>query len=464
MDVSSLYTNIPHDEGIDACRSFLNRNTGNTNTSLSVDSICKLIELTLKNNHFKFNNDNYIQTMGTAMGSPFAPAYASLFMGKLEQDFLQTRQLKPTLWLRFLDDIFMIWDHSLDELNDFVQALNGLHSSIKFTYDISLDHISFLDVDVTKDNRNNICTNVHVKNTNIHQYLDYSSNHPKTCKNGIPYSQAKRYRRIVSDDDQFAKSLDSLREFFISRGYPDKVIDDAFGKVRDVSQDEALVYNSNSSDEKIVPFIIEYSPSLPHIGSIVKKYWDLFKLSQNASVQHLHEYRPVLAYQRGKNLKDFLVRSTYPTKFPGPVNAHSSKCSRPRCSHCTRIVETDKFESFSNSSIYRLKFNTDCTSNNVIYLISCKKCNMQYVGQTKQQVSKRMNSHRFDIKNFSDPVYASGVATHFNTTDHSVEDFSFLPIDIVDNDMDRLVRETSWIHRLDTVFPSGMNTSVLFKL
>jgi hypothetical protein len=54
-----------------------------------------------------------------------------------------------------------------------------------------------------------------------------------------------------------------------------------------------------------------------------------------------------------------------------------------------------------------------------------------------------MNSHRFDIKNFSDPVYASGVATHFNTTDHSVEDFSFLHIDIVDNDMDSSTSITS---------------------
>ena len=51
--------------------------------------------------------------MGTAIGSSMAPSYASLFMGKLENDFLNARVLKATLWLRFLDDIFMIWDHSL---------------------------------------------------------------------------------------------------------------------------------------------------------------------------------------------------------------------------------------------------------------------------------------------------------------------------------------------------------------
>ena len=56
--------------------------------------------------------------MGTAVGSPMAPAYASLFMGKLEQDFIQSRSIGPSAWLRFLDDIFMVWDHSLECLHE----------------------------------------------------------------------------------------------------------------------------------------------------------------------------------------------------------------------------------------------------------------------------------------------------------------------------------------------------------
>ena len=88
LDVSSLYTNIPHKDGLDACRFFLNKNS--SSNDLPVDSILKLIELVLENNHFQFNSENYMQKMGTAMGSPMAPAYASLFMGKLENEFLET--------------------------------------------------------------------------------------------------------------------------------------------------------------------------------------------------------------------------------------------------------------------------------------------------------------------------------------------------------------------------------------
>ena len=62
-----------------------------------------------------------------------------------------------------------------------------------------------------------------------------------------------------------------------------------------------------------------------------------------------------------------------------------------------------------------------CSARNVIYLISCKKCNKQYVGQTSQQASKRMNSHKFDISNFKGPDFSTHVATHFNTDDDSFE-------------------------------------------
>ena len=81
LDVSSLYTNIPHKDGLDACRFFLNKNS--SSKDLPVDSMLKLIELVLESNHFQFNSENYMQKMGTAMGSPMAPAYASLFMGKV---------------------------------------------------------------------------------------------------------------------------------------------------------------------------------------------------------------------------------------------------------------------------------------------------------------------------------------------------------------------------------------------
>ena len=72
MDVNSLYTNIPHTDGINACRSFLNRHT--TDPAL-INDIPILIDFILTHDLFKFNNDHYLQIKGTAMGTKMAPAY-----------------------------------------------------------------------------------------------------------------------------------------------------------------------------------------------------------------------------------------------------------------------------------------------------------------------------------------------------------------------------------------------------
>ena len=94
-----------------------------------------------------------------------APCFASLFIGKLEKLSLDNCENKPDVWFRFLDDIFLLWTHSLEELHVFINCLNEFHPSIKFTYDISDTKVTFLDVDVSINNENVLNTSVPVKPT-----------------------------------------------------------------------------------------------------------------------------------------------------------------------------------------------------------------------------------------------------------------------------------------------------------
>ena len=67
LDVSSLYTDIPHEEGIKTCEEFLNQQ------ELLVPSIadlCHPVRLILTMNCFLFNENHYLQVHGTAMGTP----------------------------------------------------------------------------------------------------------------------------------------------------------------------------------------------------------------------------------------------------------------------------------------------------------------------------------------------------------------------------------------------------------
>ena len=77
--------------------------------------------MVLTNNYFDFNGKHYHQKSGTARGTKLAPSYANLFMSKFEQAHVYTYHLQPTLWKRFIDDIFLIGPHGMDSLTEFIQ-------------------------------------------------------------------------------------------------------------------------------------------------------------------------------------------------------------------------------------------------------------------------------------------------------------------------------------------------------
>ena len=102
----------------------------------------------------------------------------------------------------------------------------------------------------------------------------FSSYHPLSCKKGIPFSQVKRYRRIISNDDCFKQNLDRLKTYFQKRNYPTGILSEAIQKASTMTVDEALKSRTTESQD-IIPFVCTYNPSLPNIGKIINQYWGL---------------------------------------------------------------------------------------------------------------------------------------------------------------------------------------------
>ena len=92
---------------------------------------------------------------------------------------------KTKMFLRFIDDLFMIWTGSEQELLDFMRGLNKKHPSIKFEFKYSETKIEFLGVLVYKDNNNMLQTTIYRKQTDRQNYLDARSEHPKLLKDSI---------------------------------------------------------------------------------------------------------------------------------------------------------------------------------------------------------------------------------------------------------------------------------------
>ena len=67
-------------------------------------------------------------------------------MGEFEEDALNDIDLEPWLWWRYIDDIFLVWEHGEESLIEFIWYLNEFHPSIKFTHKYSRESIEFLDV------------------------------------------------------------------------------------------------------------------------------------------------------------------------------------------------------------------------------------------------------------------------------------------------------------------------------
>ena len=79
------------------------------------------------------------QKRETAIGTKFAPPYSILFMAELEEEILRKAEFKPYLWWMYIDDIFFLWEHGEEKLKSFIDNINKMHRTIKFTADWSKD-------------------------------------------------------------------------------------------------------------------------------------------------------------------------------------------------------------------------------------------------------------------------------------------------------------------------------------
>lgn len=173
LDVESLYTNIPIDLGIN----FITEHYLNTLKywnlyeidvkPIPITLLKKILEFALKNCYFTFNGTLCQKMQGLTMGGAGSVQVANIVMYKFFQNF--TNSHPSLIWdhVRFIDDLFGIWNKSSDELDRYFNTLNTFHPNFKFTINRSKHDIPFLDVKVSIINNtfNTFKTNIYTKPT-----------------------------------------------------------------------------------------------------------------------------------------------------------------------------------------------------------------------------------------------------------------------------------------------------------
>jgi hypothetical protein len=547
LDVSSLYTNIPHHEGLIALEDLMRANHF---ANRNIDMVTQLTAIILKNNVFEFNGQLYIQLTGTSMGSRIGPSFANCFMWWFEKKFLPNAPIKPKIWKRYIDDVFCVFDCSDEDLQTFLKWINQLHDTIKFTLFTSPDGVPFLDTFAMIEN-GAIVLRPYTKETDRKQYVIPSSCHPPHCIKSIPYSQALRIKRICTKDADFKKEMHNLKGYFKNRNYPDKLVKDAITRVSAIPTTHTNTKAAANGKQPAV-IVIPFHPTNPLFQHRINEMWSHFQKELINIIA-----KPIVAFKRPKNLRDILTRARYgPTAIPphkstrrltnrptttfdkaqimAPILHIVFKCPKHQylhhcfnniheamhskeftffktihedCGNCNVIpvTATHRIDIKCNECRFALSFTTikrvsritrevlnvslairqallrpppthitcenncsicqsqwdslsitdhrgtnyrllpfNCTDKNIIYIIHCKKCNVNYVGLTRNKLKSRISNHMHNIKSGK----STSVAQHFR--DHP-DSFQVGIIDKVQHEEDLIIRESIWISVLQTV-------------
>jgi len=357
FDVVSLFTNIPLDLAIDSITKrweYLERATKITKVEFIT-----AINFILSSTFFKFNEKIYQQTFGTPMGSPLSPIIADLTMRDLEENVLNTLNIRPLIYYRYVDDILLV--ASKEEIHVILNKFNNYHHRLQFTLEIEDNRsLNFLDVTlIIKNNR--IITDWYKKTTCSGRYLSYYSNHPTSHKIGIIYNLVDRAIKL-SHPSFHKKNLELVIKSLLDNGYPLNLI---FNKINIrlkklfIQRRETptnLDNNNPKNEKKILVF--------PYVNPLTKFI-----------TANLDNSKVIIGYRCLNKLSQF-------------VKVHKD---------------------------------IDLTLNrsNVIYKISCKNCEATYVGQTKRQLKTRAKEHKNNIK--LEQSKLSVISEHIINYDHTFD-------------------------------------------
>lgn len=433
MDIDNLYTNIDTTAGLLAIKNIFIKYP---DLKRPDEELLKLLEINLKRNDFIFDSKYYLQIKGTAMGKKFSPAYANIFMAKWEEEALDKCSKKPLQYLRYLDDIWGIWQHSKKDFIEFVDILNKHDVSIKVKHTLNENKIDFLDMTIFKGSNNSkLDIKVHFKETDTHALLHKTSFHPQHTFRGLLKSQLLRFHRICTREQDFFEAVKILFKVLKQRGYSRTILRQSL---------RTFTKQKEKDTKEIVPLITTFSPGVSKIHNAIKN--NFTELMGSCSI--FQNFKIISAYRRNKNLRDLLVRAELK-----PIQGQK-KHKKPQFFHNLKYIR-NRFD----GSIIHIpnKFTPETT--NCIYLIFCSKCGKQYIGQTKHAISTKMEQHKDNIINKKKVDLL--LVEHFTLHGWQSMKVTILQSNPGWTDYNRKETEKTWIYNLKTTSPVGLNEKEL---
>ena len=151
-----------------------------------------------------------------------------------------------------------------------------------------------------KDENNNIQATLYRKPADQRAFLHAKSEHPRSLKDSIPYSQALRLETICSTRTEFDKNCAIIKQKLLDQQYKEEVLDEQIKKVDRTEKKELFTYKEKNNKNRI-PLSITYSRRLPNISTIVNRNWNILQI--NTKFHGVFQATPMIAFKRSQNLQ-----------------------------------------------------------------------------------------------------------------------------------------------------------------
>ena len=280
---------------------------------------------------------------------------------------------------------------------------------------------------------------------------------------GLPKGQ---FFYVITLDQQVihrqTRVINIYEKYLLNQGYPKTLVKRQFLKAWAIPRDDLLLPRTREN-RKLFPLVMTLNPHLPNIGYVIRKHLHL--LQSNPKLREFFPSNSIIpSFRRTKNLKEILAPLKYRTRVEQETNETGGciKCKRSRYDLCKNVlIESNFLQSFQTNRKYFIKRRLSYDSKNVIYLASCNKCRLQYVGSTATQFKVRFRNHKSSMVTNKKTCE---VAVHYNNSPHALNDFSFQCIDQVSATncteiLDKLLitKEAYWSAQRFSLAPFGLN-------
>ena len=392
-----------------------------------------ILKLIFENNFFVFNRRFFKQISGIAMGAKCAPGIANIYIAILEEKFLFI--YKPSLYNRFIDDIFVILDHFFD-----INILKNVFGNLKLNI-VCHTIVNFLDLIISLNpNSGSLSFSLYTKPTNTFSYLLSSSNHQKSIFENIPKSIFIRIRRICTHYSDFLFFARRLTSQLIKRGYNKLKLRKAVRTIGNMERNLLLPFKIKSTlfnDKKLLFFTFPYD-----FNSTVLKTAFYSAFNSIASRNSLRDKNFRIIHSMQQNLSSLFVHEF---KLLHTKSFNFRKCNQYNCTVCT-FSNQDSYILINNFYL-PLMANSNCQSKDILYILTCKKCKTYYVGQSIS-AKQRLKSHIGAIRKNRTSSNCVCVHTHFNSIGHdALKFFTFNIFNVnIGNKFKRLCLESQLIH------------------